>query len=152
MDFDRQTDRQNSLVFFLSTAMSQAEEGCPFHLCKVSGPLRRLLGHTRQSHDSDSLPREFVDRLNLLRCPHCSLWFLKLGQHTSQCRKRPKSTSVVLRSHQEAESRYENIDVTAPLPTDQESKNEASVSFSESILEEGCHKDPESGVHAELVT
>ena len=64
------------------------------YLCKLSGPLRRLLGHIRQSHDSECLLREFVNRLNLLRCSQCQLWFLKLGQHTSQCRKRPpKSTS-----------------------------------------------------------
>lgn len=43
------------------------------------------------------VPDWFVNRLKLSQCHYCSQWFLKLGQHLSQCKKKqsvhPKSQS-----------------------------------------------------------
>ena len=68
--------------------MSQ-EQSCPFSSCHVFGSRKRLLDHIRSSHCEEELPADFVSRLNLLQCAHCKKWFQKLGQHSSQCKKRP---------------------------------------------------------------
>ena len=67
--------------------MSQESVTCPFPSCHVSGRLRRILTHVREVHNSDDVSEAFVSRWKLRRCEHCQKWFMKLGQHISQCRR-----------------------------------------------------------------
>ncbi len=78
--------------------MADDKENCPFPSCHVSGKLQRLLCHVRQTHDSDDVPAEFVSRLNLHRCQDCRQWFLKLNQHSNQCRKSARSSLTSMSS------------------------------------------------------
>ena len=78
--------------------MSSAEK-CPYESCHVSDTLKRVLCHIRDAHDPNLLPGDFIARLNLLQCSFCKRWYLKLKQHTSQCRSR-KSVSDGQRSSQ----------------------------------------------------
>ena len=108
---DRQTDRSRMLCkqlhnflglllveFFLCCKVMSQIENCPFPPCRSSGTLQRVLHHIRQCHHSNQVPGEFIVRFNLQQCPDCRRWFLKLGQHKSQCRKRKDFERTTQRS------------------------------------------------------
>ena len=68
-------------------------ESCPYQSCKVSGTAQRVLCRIRQVHDPNLLPADFIARVRLHQCSFCANWFLKLGQHSSQCRSRHQRSS-----------------------------------------------------------
>ena len=58
---------------------------CPASNCKSDGPFRRVLAHFRSSHDPDECSANFVRENNLVQCPTCHQWFIRLNQYTSKC-------------------------------------------------------------------
>ena len=71
-------------------------ESCPVQSCTVSGTLQRVLCHLRQSHDPNDVPISFTRRLSLSQCQLCRKWFVKLGQHMSQCKKSQPTTQAAI--------------------------------------------------------
>ena len=84
-------------VFFLLAsvfacfAMSQGVPvlTCPSPGCMMSGQLRRVLEHFRQSHDASSTPHDFIAKYKLQQCLGCHHWFLRLYQHSRRCKNGP---------------------------------------------------------------
>ena len=90
----------------------------------LSKTVLRVLDHLHHSHRGDKVPVEFVNRLRLKSCLFCHLWFLKLRQHTSQCKSRKlklgqeqtASSSSQIHSFALAQSHVKNLTPSRTSP------------------------------------
>ena len=57
------------------------------------GSVRWLFDHIRHIHSPEDWSRDHITRYNLVQCPMCSHWFIRLNQHLPKCKSRSTTVS-----------------------------------------------------------